>query len=173
MLPSGMAMDDHNSQRRDSSRKAPALWPWVLIGAIGLGIVLAGLPAHANESQTLWECSNYTGDAHTRCLEAFAQTRQNQIAELQGKVQAQQETINSLKAQADRQASANADLQRQLARPPAVVQAVPPFYTYPPVGLGLSLNFGSPGIYGAPFYYPPFAFGPPFYGLRYRSYYGW
>jgi hypothetical protein len=53
------------------------------------------------------------------------------------------------------------------------VQAVPPFYTYPPVGLGLSLNFGSPGIYGAPFYYPPFAFGPPFYGLRYRSYYGW
>jgi len=109
------------------------------------------------------------------CLESLtlSQTQQDQIAELQGKVQAQQETINSLKAQADRQASANADLQRQLARPPAVVQAAPPFYTYPPVGLGLSLNFGSPGIYGSPFYYPPLAFGPPFYGLRYRSYYGW
>ncbi len=166
-------MHDLTIHRSDSPRKVMGLWPRLLIGAIGTGIVWGGLPAYASESQTLWECSNYTGDAHTRCVEAFAQMQQDQIAELQGKVQAQQETINSLKAQADRQASANADLQRQLARPPAVVQAVPPFYTYPPVGLGLSLNFGSPGIYGDPFYYPPFAFGPPFYGLRYRSYYGW
>ena len=173
MQPRGMAMNDHNSRHRNSSRKTPVLWPWILIGAIGLGIVLAGPPAHADESQPLWECSNYIGDAHTRCVEAFAQTQRDQIAELQAKVQAQQETINSLKTQADRQATANADLQRQLARPPAVVQAGPPFYMYPPVGLGLSLNFGSPGIYGSPFYYPPFTFGPPFYGLRYRSYYGW
>ncbi|HEX7092193.1 MAG TPA: hypothetical protein VF205_00845 [Nitrospiraceae bacterium] len=145
----------------------------LFIGSIGIGIVSAGLPAYASESQTPWECSNYTGEAHTRCVETFAEVQREQIAALQEKVRAQQETVNLLKDQLDRQASANADLQRQLARPPAVVQAVPPFYTYPPVGLGLSLNFGSPGIYGAPFYYSPFAFGPPFYGLRYRSYYGW
>ena len=166
-------MNDRAICQPDSYRNRGRLCPRFLIGAIGIGLLLAGLPAHAGESQTPWECSSYIGDAHTRCLAAFVETQRDQIAELQGKVQAQQETINSLKAQADRQASANADLQRQLARPPAVVQAVPPFYAYPPGGLGLSLNFGSPGIYGSPFYYPPFAFGPPFYGGRYRSYYGW
>ena len=80
--------------------------------------------------------SSYTGDAHTRCLEAFAETQRDQIAALQGKLQAQQETVNLLKDQLDRQASANADLQRQLARPPAVVQSVPPLYAYPSVGFG-------------------------------------
>ena len=166
-------MNRHAICQQDSLGKAATLRLPLFIGAIGIGIVLAGVPAQANDSQTLWECSNYTGDAHTRCLEAFAQTQRDQIAELQGKVQAQQESINSLKAQLDRQASTNADLQRQMARPPAVVQAIPPFYTYPPVGLGLNFNFGNPGFYGSPFYYPPFAFGPPFFGLRYRSYHGW
>ncbi len=157
-------MSERANCRLDSSRKVVGLWHRLLIGAIGIGIVWGGLPAYASESQTLWECSNYTGDAHTRCLEAFAQTQRDQIAELQGKVQAQQEMINSLKAQDDRQATANADLQRQLARPPAVVQAVPPFYTYPPVGLGFSLNFGSPWIYGSPPFYRPYGFGPYYYG---------
>ena len=151
-------MNDHNFHRQDSSRKTPGLWPWVLIGAIGIGIVLAGLPAHASESQTPWECSSYTGDAHTRCVETFIEIQRDQIAALQGKLQAQQEIVNQLKNQLDRQASTNADLQRQLARPPAVVQAVPPFYAYPPVGL--SLNFGSPWIYGSPLYYPPYVFRP-------------
>lgn len=166
-------MNDHAIHGICSSRKTPQLWPQLLIGEIAIVMVLTGLPAYANESQTPWECSNYTGDAHTRCVETFAESQRDQIAALHEKLQTQQETVKRLQGQLNRQASANADLQRQLTRPPAVVQAVPPFYTYPPVGLGLSLNFGSPGMYGAPFYYPPFAFGPPFYGLRYRSYYGW
>jgi len=163
-------MHDHNFHRRESSRKTAGLWPQLLIGAIGVGMVLAGLPAQASESQTPWECSSYTGDALTRCLEAFAELQRDQIAALQGKLEAQQDIINHLKDQIDRQAAASADLQRQLARPPAVVPTVPPLYAYPPVGL--SLYLGNPWIYGAPFYSPPFAFGPPFYGLRYRAY-GW
>ena len=162
-----MAMDDHNSQHRDSARKTPRLWPWILIGAIGVGMVLAGLPAHASESQTPWECSSYTGDTHTRCVEAFAEVQRDQIAALQGKIRAQQETVNLLNNQLDRQASANADLQRQLARPPAVVQTVPPLYAYPPVGFGLYL--GSPWIYGPPYYYPPFFYGLRYYGLHHRG----
>ena len=126
---------------------------------------VAGLPAEASESQTPWECSSYTGDAHTRCLEAFAESQRDQIAALQGKLQAQQETVNLLKDQLDRQASTSAKLQRQLAQPPAVVQAVPPLYAYPRVGL--SFSSGSPWIYGAPFYYPSFPFGPLGYGPRY------
>ena len=156
-------MSERASCLPDSSRNTRGLWPHLLLtGAIGIGLLLAGLPAYASESQTLWECSNYTGDAHTRCLAAFVETQRDQIAELQGKVQAQQETINSLKAQADRQASANANLQRHLARPPAVVQAVPPFYAYPPVGF--SLYLGSPWAYGSPLFYRPYGFGPHYYG---------
>ena len=161
-------MNDHNFRRRNSSRKTATLWPQLLIGAIGIGMVLAGLPAYASESQTPWECSSYTGDAHTRCVEAFAESQRDQIAALQGKLQAQQETVNLLKDQLDRQASTSTDLQRHLAQPPAVVQAVPPLYTYPPVGLGLYL--GRPWIYGQPYFYRPYVYGPGYYGHRHRGY---
>jgi len=160
-------MNDHNFRRRELARKTAGLWPQLLIGVIGIGTVLAGLPAQASESQTLWECSSYTGDAHTRCLEAFAESQRDQIATLQGKLQAQQETVNLLKDQLDRQASTSADLQRQLAQPPAVVQAVPPLYAYPPVGLGLYL--GRPWIFGPPYYYPPFFYGLRYYGPHHRG----
>ena len=160
-------MNDHNFHPRESSQKTAGLWPQLLIGAIGIGIGLAGLPAQANESQTPWECSSYTGDAHTRCVEAFAESQRDQIATLQEKVQAQQETVNHLKGQLDRQASTNADLQRQLAQPPAIVQAAPPLYTYPSVGLGL--YFGRPWIYGPQFFYRPYGYGPRYYGSRHRG----
>jgi uncharacterized coiled-coil protein SlyX len=100
-------------------------------------------------------------------LEAFAESQRDQIATLQGKLQAQQETVNHLKDQLDRQASTNADLQRQLAQPPAVVQAVPPLYAYPSVGLGL--YFGSPWIYGLPYYYRPYIYNPRYYGPGHRG----
>ena len=161
-------MNDHAIHRLGSSQKKAGRWPQLLIGgAIGIGLLLAWLPVHAGESQTPWECSNYTGDAHTRCVEAFVESQRDQIAALQGKMQAQQETVNHLKDQLDRQASTSADLQRQLAQPPAVVQAVPPFYVYPPVGLGLYL--GRPWIYGPPFFYRPYVYGPRYNGPRHRG----
>jgi len=159
-------MNDHSSHRREASRKT-GLWAQFLIGAIGIGMVLAGLPAHASESQAPWECSSYTGDARTRCLETFAESQRDQIATLQGKLQAQQETVNHLKDQLDRQTSTSADLQRQLAQPPAIVQTVPPLYAYPPVGFGFYL--GRPWIYGPPFFYPPYIYGPHYYGPRHRG----
>jgi len=160
-------MNDHNFHRRASSRKTAGLWPQLLIGAIGIGMVLAGLPAQASESQTPWECSSYTSDAHTRCVEAFAESQRDQIAALQGKLQAQQETVNLLKDKLDRQAATSAKLQRQLAQPPAVVQALPPLYAYPSVGLGL--YFGRPWTYGLPYYYRPYVYGPRYKGLRHRD----
>jgi len=156
-------MNDHNSRRRDPSRKTPELWPWLLIGAIGIGMVLAGLPARASEPQAPWECSSYTGDAHTRCVETFAELQRDQVTALQEKVQSQQDSINRLTNQLDRQASMNADLQRQLARPPAVAPTVPPLYAYPPVGF--SLYLGHPWIYGSPLFYRPYGFGQHYYGL--------
>ena len=164
-------MNDHNLTRVESSLKTPTgLWPYHLVGAIGIGVVLAGVPAQASESQTPWECSNYSGEAHTRCLEAFVESQRDQIATLQGRMQAQQETVNQLRDQMDRQASASANMQRQLAQPPAVVQAVPPLYSYPPVGF--SLYLGRPWIYGyggygPPFFYRPYVYG--YYGPRHRG----
>lgn len=158
-------MRDLPIYRLDSHQNTVGLWSQLFIGAIGLGIVLAGLPAQADESHTPWECSSYTGDAHTRCVETFAEWQRDQITALQGKLQAQQETLNLLKGQLDRQASTTAELQRQLARPPIVVQTLPPLYTYPSVGLSFSL--GSPWIYGPPFFDRPYIFGPRYYGSRY------
>jgi len=161
-------MSERASCQPDSSRNTRGLWPHLLVtGAIGIGLLLVGLPAHAGESQTPWECSNYTGDAHTRCLAAFVEAQRDQIALLQGKVQAQQETVNHLKGQLDRQTSSNADLQRRLAQPPTVVQTAPPFYASPSVGLGL--YFGSPWIYGPSLFYSPYIYGPSFfYGSHHR-----
>jgi hypothetical protein len=154
--------------RQDSTQKGLGPWHQFFIGAIGIGIVLAGLPAQASESQAPWECSSYTGDAHTRCVETFAEWQRDQIAALQGKLQAEQETIHRLKDQLDRQASTNAELQRQLAQRPAGVHVIPPLYTYPSVGLSFSL--GSPWIYGSPFFDRPYIFGPRYYGPRYWGY---
>lgn len=155
-------MNHHAIRRQDSAGSTTGLCPWLLSGVIGIGIVLAWLPAHASESQTPWECSNYTGDAHTRCLAAFVESQRDQIAALQARVQAQQDTVNQLKAQMEHQAAAGAMVQQQPVQPPAVVQVAPPLYIYPPIGLGLYL--GRPWIYGQPYYYPPYIFGPRYYG---------
>jgi len=162
-------MNDRAICLPDSSRNRGELWPQLLIGgAIGIGLLLAWLPAHANESQIPWECSTYTGDAHTRCVKVFVETQRDQIAALQRKMQSQQETVSHLKDQLDRQTSAHADLQRRLAQPPAIVRVVPPLYTNPSIGLGL--YFGSPWIYGRSLFYRPYVYGPSFfYGSHHRG----
>jgi hypothetical protein len=162
-------MNNRATHRQDSSRSLPALWPLLFLGAIAIEIVLAGLPAHASESQTPWECSSYTGDAHTRCVKAFVESQRDQTATLQEKIKAQEETVTRLKDQLDRQASTSADLQRQLTQRPAVVQTAPPLYAYsyayPSVGLGL--YFGSPWIYEPSLFYRPSIYGPRHFGLNY------
>lgn len=128
------------------------------------------LPSAAETLQVPWECSTYTGDAQTRCINAFMETQQKKIAELEGKLQAQEGTLSQLKNQLDRQSTTTADLQRQLAeRPSASIVPVPyPYpYTYGSpfgLGLGLGLHFGSAGIYASPYpYYRPF-WSPRHYG---------
>ena len=160
-------MNNHNFHRRESSRKTEELWLQLLFGAVGIAMVVAWVPAQASESQTLWECSSYTGDAHTRCLEGFAELQRDQIAALQGKLQAQQESVKLLKDQLDRQTSASAELQRQLAQQPAVVQAIPPLYAFPSMGFGFSL--GHSWIYGPSLFYQPYIYGTHYYGPRHRG----
>jgi uncharacterized coiled-coil protein SlyX len=149
----------------------PSLTTAVLAGTVSF--VLSTLPTWAETLQVPWECSNYSGDAQTRCVNAFLEAQQKKIAELEGKLQAQEGTVSQLKSQLDRQTTASADLQRQLAeRPTMSVLPAPypyPYYSYGyPLGLGLGfgLQFGSSGIYASPYY-------RPYWGPRHYGYWGY
>lgn len=143
---------------------------FALIGS--LACVLFTSPSIAETLQVPWECSNYTGDAQTRCVNAFMEAQQKKIAELEGKLQAQEGAVSQLKSQLDRQSTTTADLQRRLIERPAT-NIVPIPYSYPysygyPLGLGLGfgLHFGSSGIHASPFY-------SPFWGPRHYGYWGY
>ena len=136
--------------------------------AISSSLSLAGALAfpvfgHAGDTSVPWECSEYEGEAQTRCLHAFVDMQREKIGQLEGQLQAQQGTVNQLKDQVDQQSSATADLQRQLAdRPPmATITPIPygyPYsysYRYPPA-LGFGLYLGRPWIYGAPNSFRPY-----------------
>ncbi len=154
--------------RQPTSRvlSQPLPWQWFALtaGAVA-GMMLWIATAHASGPQVPWECSNYSEEAQTRCLNAFIEQQRDQISKLEGQLQAQQETVNQLKGQVDRQAAASADLQRELSQRPSTTTIVPtPYaysYAYPPIGLGLYI--GRPWIYGPPYYYHPY-WGPRFYG---------
>lgn len=137
----------------------------------GLCATLLAVSVHAAESSGPWECSNYTGDAHTRCLQAFIEIQREKISKLEAEVHLQQGTVGQLKDQADRQSAVTADLQRQMSEQSSSVSTygyVAPglLYGYPSVGFGLYL--GRPWLYGSTFYGRPYAWGPRYY----RPYFG-
>ncbi len=143
--------------------------PLVQVSLLIGSLTTVGIPnlSTAENLQVPWECSTYTGDAQTRCINALLEAQQKKIAELEGKLQAQEGTVSQLKSQLDRQSTAAADLQRQLAeRPTTSVIPLPYSYGYPfGLGLGFGLHFGNSGIYASPYY-------RPFWGHRHYGYWG-
>lgn len=136
----------------------------VLAGSFAC-ILLPG-PSPAETLQVPWECSNYTADAQTRCINVFMEDQQKKIEELEGKLQVQQSAVNKLKDQLDRQTTATTDLQRRLAEQPTSI-IVPIPYSFPysysyPLGFRFGLHFGDAGIYAPPYYRPDW--GPRHYG---------
>ena len=135
----------------------------LLAGAIGILLLLWTAAARAADQAVPWECSGYTGDAQARCVNTFVELQREEIAKLKGQLQAQEGTVNQLRQQADRQAAAAADVQRQLSATPTAVPATPYIYPYVyPPAVGLSLYIGRPWIYGPPYYYRPY-WGPHFH----------
>ena len=116
------------------SHSSPCPIP-LLVAAFCVGMLLP-MPSAA-DTQVPWECSNYSGDAQTRCMQALIEVQREQIGQLQGELKAQHEAIGQLREQVERQAATTAGLQQQLSQPPAVVQSVPPIYAYPPAGVGI------------------------------------
>ncbi|MBK9308413.1 MAG: hypothetical protein IPM58_15325 [Nitrospira sp.] len=140
----------------------------ILVGSVAF--IGFPLPSTAETLHVPWECSNYTGDAQTRCVNALIEAQQKKIAELEGKLQAQEGTVSQLKSQLDRQSTATADLQRQLIeRPTTSVIPVPYSYAYP-FGLGFGLHFGNSGLYASPYYGP---YSRHFGGHRHHGYWGY
>ncbi|ALA61027.1 hypothetical protein [Nitrospira moscoviensis] len=143
------------------------------IGVLAGSAMLAALwlltgQAHGAESVP-WECSTYSPEAQTRCMQAMIESQREKIGQLEGRIQSQQSQIGELRSQLDRESRAAADLQRQLTdRPPSIAPAPVPYpspylYAAPP-GIGLGLYFGRPWIYGGPYLY-----GPPYWGPRWHG----
>ena len=122
--------------------------------------------AVASDPSVPWECSNYSGDAQTRCIHGMFEEQRNRIGQLEEQLQAQQSQLKALQDQAARPP--------QVRMPPAAPAPPPPVpYAY---GYGYPYGYGGYG-YG---YYPPgiglgFSFGGP-YGYSHRfwgpQYYG-
>jgi hypothetical protein len=137
----------------------------LLTATIVISVATWSGPVRADESPGPWECSGYSGDAHTRCLQAFIDMQREKISKLEGELKTQQGSVSQLKEQVDRQSAATQDLQRQLSDTSYHTAPSVQTYFYPPVGLGLYL--GSPWYYGSPYFYRPY-FGPrAFFGPRY------
>ena len=139
-----------------------------MAAVLWVGVIVIGQTAHATDSHVPWECSNYNGDAQVRCMQALIEVQREQLGKLQGQLNAQQGAMGQLKDQVERQAATTADLQHQLSQSPAVVQPVPPLYSYPPAGVGLypgiNLYLGRHWGFG---YRPYLGYGPYWGGYPY------
>lgn len=138
----------------------------LIAGAAAAALFLVTGSAHAESQPGLWECSTYEGEAKVRCLNMFIELQREEIGRLKGQLQSQQSAVEQLKEQSERQAAANADIQRQAAAPPAIIPGSPySAYTYVyPSAIGLGLYLGRPGFYGYPYYYRPRIYwGPRYY----------
>lgn len=154
-------MDNRTSMSQASG--GSFLLPVLTASILTISIILSVPVSFAGNPSVPWECSNYSGDAQTRCLKTFIERQQEQIDKLEGQLQAQQNSVGQLKNQLDRQSAMSADLQRQLSHRPAITVVPPP--VYPPVAAGIYL--GQPWVYGSYYWY-----GRPFWGPRYYGHWG-
>lgn len=139
----------------------------LLLWGMGLLLFMAA-KGHADDSTVPWECSNYSREAQTRCMQAMIELQREKIGRLEGDLEAQRRAAGQLREQLDRQANATTDLQRQLGdRPfPVVPAPIPYLYPYPssyvaPPTIGFGLYFGRPWIYG-----PSYHNRPPYWDPR-------
>ena len=69
---------------------------WCISVVFVFGSIFSFSTVQAAESGP-WECSNYTGDAHARCLQAMIEIQREKISKLEAEVQVQQSTASHLK----------------------------------------------------------------------------
>ena len=139
----------------------------LVVWGVGFGLMVFAMPVEAQESAVPWECSEYSGEAQTRCMRMLLELQQEKIARLEEQLKTQEGTVNELKEKMDRQealARREAKVYKKDPRwppPPYVAPATPsyaPSYGYapgPPVGIFLPRLWGYPRYYG---------YGPGYWG---------
>jgi hypothetical protein len=138
-------------------------------GSLVLLLLLINFPSYAETPSVPWECSTYKGDAQTRCLNTMIELQREKIGQLEGRLHAQEGTVNRLKDQVDRQTVVTADLQRRLSDrqtiniSPMSYPFAPHLHFYPP-GLGFGIHLVSAWGYG-----PLHLHGPLWHQPYYRS----
>ena len=135
----------------------------IFISSLIVLSLMTELPAYAASPEVPWECSNYDGDAQTRCLNTFIEVQREKIGQLESQLRTQEGTVNQLKDRVDQQTATTAELQRQLVDRQSTTIVPAPYpspYFYPPQ-LGFGMYFGRPWIYGpSSYYYPYWGWGP-------------
>ena len=123
---------------------------------VGLGLVMSGPYALAQQPDVPWECSEYSPEAQARCMKTLLELQQEKITRLEEQLKAREGTVNELKEKMNRQ-EAVSQREAQIDKrypgyPPPYVPAYAFPYGYaplPPIGVYLQ---------------------PPWRGSRYYSY---
>jgi hypothetical protein len=154
--------------------------PWIMCVLVsGVGLVLSMSAPHtwAEATNVPWECSEYSGDAQTRCMTTLMKLQQEKIDKLPEQLKAQEGTVSQLKEKLDRQEAAvlsqvQFSKQHSSYPPPYVsAYAYPSGYSYvyaqvPPLGIYLQPPWRYPRYYGyGPGYWGN---GPPALGFNFR-----
>ncbi|MCA9476166.1 MAG: hypothetical protein KC563_10245 [Nitrospira sp.] len=121
---------------------------------VGMGWLISGSLALAQESDIPWECSEYSGEAQTRCMRTLLELQQDKITKLEEQLKAQEGTVSELKEKVDRQ-EARAYQQDPRWPPPPYSPAYSSPYGYsyryvspPPVGIYIQPPWRVPRYYG-------------------------
>ncbi|MDR4495679.1 MAG: hypothetical protein AB7P17_15205 [Nitrospirales bacterium] len=164
------------NRRHHSGCTARSRWK-MWIGGAGLGLVVSAMPVAAAEPSVPWECSEYSGEAQTRCMNTLLELQQEKIAKLEEQLKAQEGTVNELKEKMDRQeAEARREAKKAYKQdprwpPPPYVPAYEPSYSpaygyapIPPIGIYLGNPWRYPRYYG----YGPGYWGRPGLSFNFR-----
>lgn len=136
-------------------------------GVCALSIMLWSLPVGAADQTVPWECTGFAGEARNRCIQTFAELKQEKIEKLEKYLEFQQQKVRQLQQHVAQQASATAKLERKLTRRYFRWYGSPYVQIYP--SFGLSLRFGRDKHFGgALFYGGTRHYGLPFYGYGHR-----
>ncbi len=160
---------DMNTFLQQFPSKIFRLHPWILcliVSGVGVGLSMSDSRAMAETTNVPWECSEYSGDAQTRCITALMELQQEKIDKLAEQLKAQEGTVSQLKEKLDRQealalSQVQASKQDPRYPPPPYVSAyaLPYGYASPPIGIYLQPPWRYPSYYG----YGP-RFGPGYWG---------
>ena len=144
--------------------------PVLLMWGVGT-MVLGGANVFAQEAGIPWECSEYSGEAQTRCMRMLLELQQEKIAKLEAQLKAQEGTLAELKSKVDRQQALANQEKKTYKKDP---RWPPPPYV-PPAAPAYAPSYGPPysyvplppiGIYvPPPWQYPRFfGYGPGYWG---------